>query len=170
MHVDHTTTLIEGTARVAVPSIITLAMTIGTRFPALQTSLGKVLLAWLPYEERERALAERSRSGITPRWNQDASERDRVLCEVQARGWALTDEQLAPGIRSIAAQVRDDVSHVVAALNVSVHAAETSIETLTERYLPLLLETADKISADWTLFRHCLQITVNTTACSNAPL
>jgi hypothetical protein len=53
---------------------------------------------------------------------------------------------------------------------VSVHAAETSIETLTERYLPLLLETADKISTDWTLFRHCLQITVSTTVCSNALL
>jgi IclR family transcriptional regulator, pca regulon regulatory protein len=145
-------------------------MTIGTRFPALQTSLGKVLLAALPRDERERLLALPSRSGITPRWNPDETERDWALCQVQARGWALTDEQLAPGIRSIAAPVRDDVSHVVAALNVSVHAAETSIETLTERYLPLRLETADKISADWTLFRHCLQITVSTTACSNAPL
>ncbi len=90
-------------ARVAVPKIITLAVTIGTRFPALQTSLGKVLLASLPHDELERVLAEPSRSGITPRWNPDAAERDRALCEVQTRGWALTDEQLAPGIRSIAA-------------------------------------------------------------------
>jgi IclR family transcriptional regulator, pca regulon regulatory protein len=148
-------------ARVAVPKIITLAVTIGTRFPALQTSLGKVLLAALPYDERERVLAEPSRSGITPRWNPDADERNRILCEVQTRGWALTDEQLAPGIRSIAAPVRDDASHVVAALNVSVHAAETSIETLTERYLPLLLETADAISADWTMLRIRPQITLN---------
>ncbi len=148
-------------ARVAVPKIITLAVTIGTRFPALQTSLGKVLLAALPYDERERALAEPSRSGIMPRWNPDVAERGRVLCEVQARGWALTDEQLAPGIRSIAAPVRDDASHIVAALNVSVHAAETSIETLTERYLPLLLETADAISADWMLLRSRPQITLN---------
>src|SRR5215469_14132616 len=53
-------------ARVAVPKIITLAVTIGTRFPALQTSLGKVLLAELPRDELERVLAEPSRSGITP--------------------------------------------------------------------------------------------------------
>jgi IclR family pca regulon transcriptional regulator len=117
--------------------------------------------AALPYDERERVLAEPSRSGITPRWNPDADERNRILCEVQTRGWALTDEQLAPGIRSIAAPVRDDASHVVAALNVSVHAAETSIETLTERYLPLLLETADAISADWTMLRTRPQITLN---------
>jgi IclR family pca regulon transcriptional regulator len=55
-------------ARVAVPKIIALAVTIGTRFPAMQTSLGKVLLAALPPGEAERVLAEPSRSGITPRW------------------------------------------------------------------------------------------------------
>jgi len=146
-------------ARVAVPKIITLAVTIGTRFPALQTSLGKVLLAALPTDERERALAEPSRSGVTPRWRPTAAEIDRELCETRARGWALTDEQLALGIRSIAAPVRDDATHVVAALNVSVHAAETSIATLTERYLPLLLATADAISADWTLMRNRPQVT-----------
>ena len=52
-------------ARVAVPKIIALAVTIGTRFPAMQTSLGKVLLAALPPGEAERVLAEPSRSGIT---------------------------------------------------------------------------------------------------------
>jgi IclR family transcriptional regulator, pca regulon regulatory protein len=147
-------------ARVAVPKVITFAVTIGTRFPALQTSLGKALLASLTPEERARTLAEPSRSGITPRWNPDIAERDRALSEVRARGWALTDEELAPGIRSIAAPVRDSETHVVAALNVSVHAAETSIETLTEQYLPLLLQTADAISADWTLFRSRPELTV----------
>jgi IclR family pca regulon transcriptional regulator len=110
-----------------------------------------VLLATLTPDELERALAEPSRSGITPRWNPDLEERNRVLHEVRARGWALADEQLAAGIRSVAAPVRDNATHVVAALNVSVHAAETSIETLTERYLPLLLQTAEAISSDWTL-------------------
>lgn len=147
-------------ARVAVPKIITLAVTIGTRFPALQTSLGKALLAALPHDELEATLAVPSRSGITPRWTPDAEERDRVLRDVSARGWALTDEQLAPGIRSIATPVRDSATHVVAALNVSVHAAETSIETLTDVYLPLLLQTADAISRDWTLRKGRPELTV----------
>lgn len=137
-------------ARVAVPKIITLAVTIGTRFPALQTSLGKVLLATLPPDELERTLAQPSRSGIAPRWNPDTEERDDALREVRTRGWSLTDEQLARGIRSIAAPVYDRPGHVAAALNVSTHAAETSIQTLTEIYLPLLLQTAEAISADWT--------------------
>src|SRR5439155_15367397 len=64
-------------ARVAVPKIITLAVTIGTRFPALQTSLGKVLLAELPPDELERVLAEPGRSSITSHWQPNAEERDR---------------------------------------------------------------------------------------------
>ncbi len=151
-------------SRVAVPKIITLAVTIGTRFPALQTSLGKVLLAALPPEELEQALAEPSRSGITPLWKPDAQERNRVLCEVRERGWALTDEHLAPGIRSIAAPVRSGTGQVVAALNVSVHAAETSIETLMERHLPLLLQTAADISNDWARWQSRPEVTLGARA------
>lgn len=146
-------------ARVAVPKIITLAVTIGTRFPALQTSLGKVLLAELPPDELEQVLAQPSRSGITPLWQPDVEERNRVLCEVRTRGWALTDEHLAHGIRSIATPVRDGSNQVVAALNVSVHAAETSIKTLIEKYLPALLQTAKAISADWARWQSRPQIT-----------
>jgi IclR family transcriptional regulator, pca regulon regulatory protein len=147
--------------RVAVPKIITLAVTIGTRFPALQTSLGKVLLATLSDNALEQTLSQPSRSGITPRWNPTSEERDRALREVRTRGWAITDEQLARGIRSIAAPVYDRPDHVAAALNVSVHAAETSIETLTETYLPLLLQTAEAISNDWTLRQSRPEVTIN---------
>ena len=136
-------------ARVAVPKIVTLSVTIGTRFPAMQTSLGKVLLAALPPAEAERVLAEPSRSGITPRWQPDAAARAAVLREVRARGWALTDEQLAHGIRSVAVPLRDGEGAVIAALNVNSHAAETPLEVLTGHHLPLLLEAASAISADW---------------------
>ena len=136
-------------ARVAVPKIIALSVSIGTRFPALQTSLGKVLLAALPPEEVGRILAEPSRSGVQPRWCPDLAEREKVLREVRARGWALTDEQLAPGIRSVAAPLRDGTGHVIAAMNVTVHAAETTVERLTEEHLPLLLQAAGAVSADF---------------------
>jgi IclR family pca regulon transcriptional regulator len=145
-------------ARVAVPKIVTLAVTIGTRFPAMQTSLGKVLLAALPPGRAERVLAEPTRSGIAARWQPDAGERDAALREVRARGWALTDEQLALGIRSVAAPLRDGEGQVIAALNVTVHAAETSIEVLTGEYLPLLLQTAGAISADWAACQAAPQI------------
>lgn len=138
-------------ARVAVPKIITLSVVIGTRFPALQTSLGQVLLAALPPDELEARLAEPSRSGIAPRWQPSPAEREQRLREVRARGWALADEQLAHGIRSAAVPLRDGQGVVVAAMNVTVHAAETSVATLTEQHLPRLLATAGRISEDLAL-------------------
>ena len=86
------------------------------------------------------------------------SARAAALREVRARGWALTDEQLAPGIRSVAAPLRDGEGQVIAALNVTVHAAETPIEVLTGEYLPLLLLTAGAISADWAACQAAPQI------------
>jgi IclR family transcriptional regulator, pca regulon regulatory protein len=148
-------------ARVAVPKIIALAVTIGTRFPAMPTSLGKVLLAALPPGQAERVLAEPSRSGITPRWQPDAARRAAELREVRARGWSLTDEQLAAGIRSVAAPLRDGDGQVIAALNVTVHAAETPLDILTGEYLPLLLQTAGAISADWARYQAAPQITAS---------
>ncbi|MEH0420428.1 IclR family transcriptional regulator domain-containing protein [Streptomyces sp. B21-083] len=136
-------------ARVAVPKIVTLSVQIGTRFPALQTSLGKVLLAALEPEQLEKTLAEPTRSGLTALWRPGREERDEVLREVRARGWALADEDLALGIRSVAAPLRDGGGRVIAAVNVNAHAAETSVEKLREEHLPLLLQTAGDISCDF---------------------
>lgn len=138
-------------ARVAVPKIVTLAVTIGTRFPAPATSMGKVLLASLSRNELDEVLAVASRSGVTPKWQPERAELDQVLRDVRARGWALADEDLAPGIRSVATGVRDGDGRVIAAVNVTVHAAETSVETLTEEHLPRLLRAAADISRDWAL-------------------
>ncbi|HEX3788541.1 MAG TPA: IclR family transcriptional regulator C-terminal domain-containing protein [Pseudonocardiaceae bacterium] len=146
-------------ARVAVPKIVALAVQIGTRFPALQTSLGKVQLAALSADEVDRVLAEPTRSGLVPRWQPSRAERDAELREVRARGWALTDEQLTRGIRSVAAPLRDGTGRVIAGLNVNTHAAETPVDQLLEEYLPLLLQTAGEISADFARLETVPQVT-----------
>lgn len=138
-------------ARVSVPKIIALRVEIGTRFPALRTSQGKVLLAALEPGALRVALAEASRAGLPAVRGIPAAEVDRQLRAVRARGWALADEELAPGVRSIAVPVRDGDGRVLAAMNVTVHAAETSVETLTNDYLPLLMHAAGNVSADWAL-------------------
>jgi IclR family transcriptional regulator, pca regulon regulatory protein len=135
-------------ARVAVPRLVTLSVTIGTRFPAVQTSLGKVLLASLSEPELDAALSAPSLSDVTPAWQPERAEIDRVLAGVRAQGWALSDQQLAAAIRSIAVPLTDADGHVFAAVNVNAHAAETSIETLTGIYLPHLQQTAADISGD----------------------
>ncbi|MCW2582965.1 MAG: Transcriptional regulator, IclR family [Klenkia sp.] len=136
-------------ARVAVPKLITLRVDIGTRFPAAQTSQGKVLLAALDPDELAAVLAQPSRSGLPPYIGRTAAQLADELVEVRARGWALADEELAPGVRSVAVPVRDGTGTVRAAANVTVHAAETSREVLLAEHLPALLRTAGEISGEW---------------------
>src|SRR5690242_19994489 len=140
-------------ARVSVPKLITLRVEIGTRFPAPQTSQGKVLLAALSPDELEAVLAEPSRAGLPPYIGRSTEQLEDELTEVRARGWALADEELAPGVRSVAVPVRDREGVVRAAMNVTVHAAETSIERLLGEHLPRLLRTAGEVSAEWALWQ-----------------
>jgi IclR family transcriptional regulator, pca regulon regulatory protein len=143
-------------ARVSVPKIIALRVDIGTLFPARVTSQGKVLLAALPTGELDEVLEIPSRSGVTvpARGSSGIETIDRLrdeLTQVRARGWALADEELAPGVRSVAVPVRDGTGTVRAAMNVTVHAAETTTEHLLDRHLPRLLRAAGEVSADWAL-------------------
>ena len=71
---------------------------------------------------------------------------------MRARGWALADEELAPGVRSVAVPVRDGTGKVRAAMNVTVHAAETTTQRLLNDHLPPLLTTAGQISAEWAIW------------------
>ena len=140
-------------ARVSVPKLIALRVEIGTRFPAVRTSQGKVLLAALGPDELAATLAEPSRAGLPPSIGRTREQLLAELVEVRARGWATADEELAPGVRSVAVPVRDATGAVRAAMNVTVHAAETSRERLLQDHLPLLLRTAGEVSAEWALWQ-----------------
>jgi IclR family pca regulon transcriptional regulator len=136
-------------ARVSVPKIIALRVDIGTLFPAPQTSQGKVLLAALSAEELDATLLIPSRAGLPRYIGKTRESLDEELTRVRARGWAVADEELAPGVRSIAVPVRDGTGTVRAAMNVTVHAAETSSEKLLDEHLPKLIRAAGNVSADW---------------------
>ncbi len=140
-------------ARVSVPKIIALRVEIGTRFPVAQTSQGKVLLAALAPADVPDVLAQPSQSGLPPYIGTNIEQLLEELRQVRARGWALADEELAPGVRSVAVPVRDGTGAVRAAMNVTVHAAETSVETLLDDHLPHLLRAAGDVSADWALWQ-----------------
>ena len=126
-----------------------MSVHIGTRFPAYATSMGRVLLADLSAKELDATLKTPSESGVVPRLKFVRKELDESLSEIRKRGWAMSDEQLSFGIRSIAAPVRDSSGRTVAAVNVTVNAAETSIAVLKKDHLPLLLATAEAISTDF---------------------
>jgi IclR family pca regulon transcriptional regulator len=111
--------------------------------------MGQVLLADLSTKELDAALKTPSQSRVVPRVRPTRKEIDSALDEVRERGWAMSDERLSFGIRSVAAPVRDASGRVIAAVNVTVNAAETSITELKKSHLPLLLKTADAITADF---------------------
>ena len=141
-------------ARVSVPKIIALRVDIGTRFPAAADLPGQGPArrparptSWTPSSRSQPVRAARRTSADRARSCARSSP------QVRARGWALADEELAPGVRSVAVPVRDGTGAVRAAMNVTVHAAETSTERLLDHHLPLLLRTAGDVSADWALWQ-----------------
>jgi IclR family transcriptional regulator, pca regulon regulatory protein len=142
------------TARVSVPKIIGISVQIGTRFPALATSMGHVLLSEMSTKQLDEVLATPSQSRVIPRVKPSRKELNVALAEVRSRGWALSDERLSLGIRSIAAPVRDASGAIIAAVNVTVHAAETPLTKLRSSHLPLLLETAQLITNDFVRMSH----------------
>jgi IclR family pca regulon transcriptional regulator len=127
---------------------VDLNLHVGSRLPAYCTSMGKVLLAYRdpvalrPLLDR-MDLARRGPRTITVREQLVAA-----LAKVRQAGIAVNDEELAPGLRSIAAPIRDRSGHVVAAINVAVHLTTwtTSVESVVNRLGGPLRRTAADIS------------------------
>ena len=126
---------------------IDLALHVGSRLPAYCTSMGKVLLAYLPTEEQAELidgiqLVDRGPNTITTR-----SALAAELGRVRARGIAVNNEELAYGLRSIAVPVWGHGGEAVAAINLAVHRSAASIDDLVDRLSPALMRTAAEISA-----------------------
>lgn len=136
-------------SRVQVRRIMTVGITIGTRFPAHTTSMGRVLLAGLSSSDLDDYFAHTPLEveGAAFRVPDEETLRQRIDA-VARKGYALVDQELEPGLRSLAAPIRDAEGRVVAAVNLSTHAMRYSIEQLEADFLPRLLSTADSISTD----------------------
>lgn len=135
-------------ARVAMRRIMSVGITVGTRFPAYATSMGRVLLADLPAAELDAYLSTADLRALTPRTLHDESGLRRELDRVREQGWARVDEELERGLRSLAVPVRDPGGSVVAALNVSAASSVTSADDLLDNCLEPLLAAAAALRAD----------------------
>ena len=140
-------------ARVPTRRIMTVSINVGTRFPAHATSMGRVLLAGLPPDERAAALDAVALEPITPETITARAALEAEIDRVAAQGYALVDQELEVGLRSIAVPVHDPAGMVVAAMNLSTHAGATSVEAMRERLLPPLRETAAAVERDLAVAR-----------------
>ena len=135
-------------ARVPVRRIMSINVSIGTRVPAHATSMGRVLLAWAPEPVVEAVIDESGLRAFTHRTVTDEAAFRRVLRQVRSDGWALVAGELEDGLLSVSAPVRDQSGQVVAALASSTSSGRSDVDRLRTEVVPLLLTTAEKISAD----------------------
>jgi IclR family pca regulon transcriptional regulator len=135
-------------ARVPTRRIMTVAINVGTRFPAYATSMGRVLLAGLSPAELDDYLAHTELRALTPKTTSDPRKLRTMLARIASQGFALVDQELEIGLRSIAVPVHNADGSVAAALNVSMHVGRGSAEAARRELLPQLRATAESIEAD----------------------
>lgn len=133
-------------ARVPTRRVMSVSLNLGARLPAVVTALGRVLLACLPPDKaRERVMTCPHRA-YTPSTVIDREQLWEIVCAVRGQGWALVDQELEEGLRSIAVPLRGKSGRVVAAMNVSGHANRVSVARMRDEYLPVLQAAADEIA------------------------
>ena len=127
---------------------IDLNLHIGSRLPAYCTSMGKVLLAYLRPEALKSIL---DRTDLARRGPNTFTAREALIAalrRVRQIGLAVNDQELAPGLRSLAVPIRDGFGEVIAALNIAVHMSigNASLESTVSRLEGPLRRTATEIS------------------------
>jgi IclR family transcriptional regulator, pca regulon regulatory protein len=135
-------------ARASVRRIVRISINVGTRYPAFATSMGRVLLADQPDEWLDEYLKNAFMEPLTPRTITDADHLRQVLARVAKDGYAIVDQEIEVGLRSIAVPIRDPEGTVVAAMNIPTPAAAWTSQRLRTELLPALRRTAGKIEAD----------------------
>jgi IclR family transcriptional regulator, pca regulon regulatory protein len=126
---------------------IDLNLHVGSRLPAYCTSMGKVLLAYLPREECDELLERLELTRRGPNTIVAKAELVAELGRIRHAGMAVNNEELAYGLRSIAAPIFAQDGRPTAALNLAVHSSMVSMEDLLARLSQPLRETAHAISA-----------------------
>ena len=134
-------------AATSVGRIVSATLQPGTRVPAYCTANGRVLLGALPTAQADAWLARQSLTALTP---QTLTRPDKLRAEIaraRKQGYALVDQELELGLRTLAVPLINAAGHVVAAINVSVHAASVPADRLIEVCLPALKQTQSSLRA-----------------------
>lgn len=153
VHESTSASVLEGyeiayVARVPTKRIMSVRISMGTRFPAYATSMGRVMLAAL--SDDVLALHVRQ-ADLKPLTSNTITTVDELLAElevVRTQGWCMVDQELEMGLRSIAVPLMDSNRRVIAAINVSAQASEATLEEFRARLLGPLQAVADRINSE----------------------
>ena len=150
LHESCSMTVLEGNdivyvARAAAQRIISVGLSVGSRLPVYCTSMGRVLLAFSSEAEVNSYLERVSLVRRTPQTIVEPALLRRELQRVRADEYAVVDQELELGLRSVAVPVRQRDGRAVAAINVGAQAARVDLQTMTREYLPVLRAAAQDI-------------------------
>jgi IclR family pca regulon transcriptional regulator len=126
---------------------MSVTLGVGSRLPAYCTALGRVLLAYMPDEQAAAELGKVELVAHTKHTITSRRKLEETLLAVRTEGYALNDQELEIGLRSIAVPVRNVVGVVVAAMNVSSQASRISRREMLERCLPVLRAAAERLGS-----------------------
>jgi IclR family transcriptional regulator, pca regulon regulatory protein len=133
-------------ARVPTRRIMTVSISLGTRLPAVVTSMGRSILAAMARHELDAFLTTTNFVRYTDSTVTDVDALRRELDDVRRQGWALLDQELEDGVRSVACGLKDRRGRVDAAINISAHAGRVTLKDMRSTFVPALLDTAAQIT------------------------
>ncbi|GAB3943075.1 IclR family transcriptional regulator C-terminal domain-containing protein [Kribbella albertanoniae] len=133
-------------ARVPTSRIMTVALGVGARLPAYPTSMGRVLLAGLGAAALDAYLSDVAAEQLTPHTITSPDQLRAAIDQTRTDGYALVDQELELGLRSLAAPIHNSRGRIIAALNVSAHASRSTPTSLRQEVLPHLLQAATQIT------------------------
>jgi IclR family pca regulon transcriptional regulator len=134
-------------AAVSAGRLVSTTLQPGTRVPAYCTANGRMLLASLPLEQVDHFLERAQPERMTEYTIVDKGRLAVEIARARARGYALVDQELELGLRTIAVPLRNFRGETVAAMNISVHAGRIALDAMVERCLPALLKMQVELSA-----------------------
>ncbi len=134
-------------ARSSTSRIMSVALNVGSRLPAYCTSLGRVMLASLPQEDLQAYFATVELRAYTDRTIVSGKRLQEILVDIRLAEYAILEEELEVGLRSIAVPVRGASGTVVAALNVGAQATRVTSRQMEEEFLPVLHKGAQELAS-----------------------
>jgi IclR family transcriptional regulator, pca regulon regulatory protein len=133
-------------ARTQVNRVMAVDLHIGSRLPAYCTSMGRILLAYLPAEQLEQYFAKVNLIAHTTRTITSIEKLRLILRNIRRNGYAICDQEYEVGLRSIAVPVYSSAGRVVATLNLSGNAPRISVLEMQSRFLTPLRNAASELS------------------------
>ncbi|MCC7426257.1 MAG: helix-turn-helix domain-containing protein [Alphaproteobacteria bacterium] len=125
--------------------VVNIALRVGSRLPVHATSTGRVLLSGLSDKAAEQLLIAARPAQLTPKTITSRTQLRQLVAETRRRGFAIADEELELGLRSISVPIRSLSGEVIAALNACGPSARVSLTDLQRRFLPALLDAAERM-------------------------